>query len=93
MRIILVYDINTEDREGQKRLNKVRMIARKYLQHVQKSVFEGNITISRLERLKKEILKVINTNKDSLIIYIFDDFTNYKREILGGCDDPTSNIL
>lgn len=93
MRIILVYDINTEDREGQKRLNKVRMIARKYLQHVQKSVFEGNITLSRLERLKREMLKVINMEKDSLIIYIFDDFTDYKREILSISDDPTSNII
>lgn len=93
MRVVLVYDINTEDKEGQKRLNRVRMIARKYLQHVQKSVFEGSITISKLERLKREMLRVIDMEKDSLIIYIFDDFANYTREILCNGEDPTSNIL
>lgn len=93
MWIILVYDISTESREGQKRLNKVRKIAKRYINHVQKSVFEGNITKSKLERLKSELLQVINKKEDSLIIYIFDDLVDYKREILTEEEDPTSNIL
>ncbi|QID33512.1 CRISPR-associated endonuclease Cas2 [Pampinifervens florentissimum] len=93
MWIILVYDISTENREGQKRLNKVRKIAKRYINHVQKSVFEGNITKSKLERLKSELLQVINKKEDSLIIYIFDDLVDYKREILTEGEDPTSNIL
>ncbi|MEJ7553553.1 MAG: CRISPR-associated endonuclease Cas2 [Aquificaceae bacterium] len=93
MWIILVYDISTESREGQKRLNKVRKIAKRYINHVQKSVFEGNITKSKLERLKSELLQVINKKEDSLIIYIFDDLVDYKREILTEGEDPTSNIL
>ncbi len=93
MWIILVYDISTESREGQKRLNKVRKIAKRYINHVQKSVFEGNITKSKLERLKSELLQVINKKEDSLIIYIFDDLVDCKREILTEGEDPTSNIL
>jgi len=93
MWIILVYDISTESREGQKRLNKVRKIAKRYINHVQKSVFEGNITKSKLEILKSELFQVINKKEDSLIIYIFDDLVDYKREILTEGEDPTSNIL
>lgn len=93
MRVILVYDISTQDKEGQKRLNKARKIARRYIHHVQKSVFEGNISHSGLERLKSELLKVVDRQKDSLIIYIFDDLVNYKREILTEGEDPTSNLI
>lgn len=93
MWVILVYDISTEDKEGQKRLNKARKIARKYLLHVQKSVFEGSIRPSALERLKAEMLSIIDRRKDSLVIYSFDDMVNYKREILTEGEDPASNIF
>lgn len=93
MRIILVYDISTEDGEGQKRLNKVRKIAKRYIHHVQKSVFEGSISMSKLERLKAELLDVIDHKRDSLIIYVFEETVDYRREILTEGEDPTSNLL
>jgi len=93
MRIILVYDISTEDPKDQVRLNKVRKIARKYIHHVQKSVFEGDITPSGFERLKKEILEVVDRKRDSVIIYELGEFRNYKRHILTGGKDPSSNII
>ncbi|MEJ5338850.1 MAG: CRISPR-associated endonuclease Cas2 [Aquificaceae bacterium] len=93
MWVILVYDISTVDKEGQKRLNKVRKIVKRYIHHVQKSVFEGSISLSRLERLKAELLEVIDRRQDSLIIYIFEDMVNHSREILTEGEDPTSNLL
>jgi len=39
MRVILFYDIDTTEKEGQRRLQRALKIARKYLNHVQKSVF------------------------------------------------------
>ena len=93
MRVILVYDIALEDSKDQNRLNKVRKIVRKYISHVQKSVFEGNITESKLERLKKEIMDTIDRKRDSVIIYVFDDFSNYKRYILTETPDPTDNLI
>ena len=48
MFVVLSYDIN------QKRVNKVLKVCRKYLVHVQKSVFEGTITEAKLNSLKKE---------------------------------------
>ena len=41
MYVILVYDIN------QKQVGRALKICRKYLMHVQKSVFEGNITLTK----------------------------------------------
>ena len=55
MYVILVYDIN------QKRVGKALKICRKYLIHIQKSVFEGNITESKLSALKEEMNNLINT--------------------------------
>ena len=46
MFIILAYDIHT------KRASKVLKICRKYMMHVQKSVFEGDLTEAKLKKLK-----------------------------------------
>ena len=43
---IVVYDINV------KRTARVMRICKKYLEHVQKSVFEGSITEAKLNKLK-----------------------------------------
>ncbi len=93
MRVILIYDIATDNQVDQNRLNTVRKIARKYLHHIQKSVFEGDITPSRLERLKKEILKIIDKDRDSVIIYILRDDVKLKREILTNTDDPLDTFI
>ena len=66
MFVILVYDVKT------KRNNKILKICRKYLRHVQKSVFEGNLTEAKLKRLKNELKKISNEKEDSIIIYRFE---------------------
>ena len=53
MFVILVYDVKT------KRNNKILKTCRKYLRHVQKSVFEGNLTEAKLKRLKNELKKML----------------------------------
>jgi len=93
MKIILVYDIATEDSSDQARLNRIRKIIKKYIHHVQKSVFEGEITPSKLERMKREILDAVDKDRDSVIIYVLEDSTRYTRYIITNTDDPTSNII
>lgn len=93
MKIIFVYDISLENNEDNKRLNKVRKIARKYLYHVQKSVFEGNLTYSKLYKLEREIMQVIDKNRDSIIIYILPDGVRMERKILTNIRDPLDNII
>ena len=58
MFVIVTYDVNA------KKNNKVLKICRKYLLHVQKSVFEGMITEAKLKRLKNELAQVIKKDED-----------------------------
>jgi len=77
MYVIIVYDINV------KRVNKVKAYLRKYLLWVQNSVFEGEITKSQLERIKKDLKIICNESEDSIIIYSFRTKRAMKRELLG----------
>ena len=78
MFVILSYDIN------QKRVGKVMKVCRKYLVHVHKSVFEGNITEATLKKLKKELATIINVKEDSVCIYQMESlkFTRKERKRL-----------
>lgn len=77
MKIILVYDIR------EKRVSKVLKLCRKYLYWVQNSVFEGELSEGKLEKLKIELKKIINEEEDSVIIYTFISDWYSKREIMG----------
>ena len=55
MYVILVYDINLEEKEGQKVLRNVYKICKKYLVHIQNSVFEGELLESQMLKLKTEL--------------------------------------
>lgn len=77
MKVILVYDIN------EKRVGKVLKTCRKYLYWVQNSVFEGEISEAKLEKLKTELKKIINEEEDSVIIYTFRSEWYSKRETIG----------
>ncbi|GAB5047039.1 CRISPR-associated endonuclease Cas2 [Thermodesulfovibrio sp. TK110] len=77
MKVILVYDIN------EKRVAKVLKTCRKYLNWVQNSVFEGEITEAKLVKLKMELKKIINEEEDSVIIYTFRSAWYTNRETIG----------
>lgn len=87
MYIIMVYDIN------EKRVNKVLKIGRKYLDWIQNSVLEGEITEAKFEKLKLEVLKVIKKEEDSVIFYILRTTLYSKREILGLVKGESKLIL
>ena len=81
MFVILTYDVGT------KRVSKVMKTCRKYMVHVQKSVFEGNITEARLERLKRELDKIIHTDEDSVCIYRAGNLAYLQKEQIGVISD------
>lgn len=84
---ILFYDI------GEKRVQKVFKICKKYLSHYQYSVFRGNITPSKLISLKYELNKVINKEEDFIcIIKIFNDNV-FDEEILGYKKSKSDNLI
>ena len=68
MYIVLVYDISQSE-AGQKRWSRIFKICKKYLSHIQNSVFEGEISKPQLMQLKKEMQPYINEELDSIIIF------------------------
>ena len=66
MYIVLVYDVS-KDENGQKRWSHIFKICKKYLTHIQNSVFEGEISTVQLEKLRRELKPHVNTNLDSVI--------------------------
>jgi len=93
MKVILIYDIELKAPSDQKRLNWAKKIARKYLHHVQKSVFEGDITLSQLAKLQSEVLKVVDPKRDSVIIYKMPEAVQWERIVLTEKEPPTGNII
>ncbi len=77
MYLILAYDIREE------RVSRVLKIARKYLNWIQNSLLEGEITSAKFARLKSELKKVINQEEDSIIFYKLRTDRYLKRETLG----------
>lgn len=81
MRILVAYDINTENENGSKRLRKVAKSCSNYGKRVQNSLFECFISTAQLETLKNTLQSVIDENLDCVIIYHLSE--NAKKESMG----------
>lgn len=86
MFVILTYDIN------KKRVGKAVKICRKYLSHIQKSVFEGSITEAKLKLLKGEMKRLIQPDEDSVCIYTFESARFARKEQIGKSETETNII-
>lgn len=88
MYVILVYDI------GEKRVGKMLKLCRKYLNWIQNSVFEGDITEVKLKELiikAEEIMK--KEEDDSLIIFSSRTDKFLEKQIIGKERSSTDNFL
>jgi len=63
MYVILVYDC------GEKRVGKMLKLCRKYLNWIQNSVFEGEISEVKLKELTLKAEMIMELEEDSLIIF------------------------
>jgi CRISPR-associated protein Cas2 len=61
--VIVVYDVGIE------RVDSVRHILKQYLTWIQNSVFEGEVSIGKLEEIRILISYIINKEKNSVIVY------------------------
>ena len=77
MFVILTYDV------AARRTRKVLKTCRRYLTHVQKSVFEDVITPTKLERLKENLKGQIVVNEDNVQIYEFESLRYGSKERIG----------
>lgn len=92
MYVVLVYDISG-DENGQKVLGKVFKICKKYLTHIQNSVFEGEITEGQRAKLNAELNKLIRKDLDSVIIFKSRNEKWLDKEFWGKKDDALSNFF
>ena len=83
----LFYDI------GEKRVNKVVKVCKKYLSHYQKSVFRGEITPSKIILLRKDLNKVIDKKEDFICIIKLLNDKIFSEEVLGVQSNKTGEDL
>lgn len=93
MYIILMYDINTLTKKGRRNLTKIHKNCKKYLTHIQNSVFEGSITEANIKKLEMELKEFINKETDSVIIFKSREEKWMQKQFWGKVDDATSNFL
>lgn len=78
-----MYYIITYDISSPKRLPKLLKICRKYLNWVQNSVFEGELTKFQFEYLLSEVKSIIDKKEDSVLLYELRNREVFDRSILG----------
>jgi len=77
MYVIAMYDV------GQKRVGKMLKLCRTYLNWIQNSVFEGEITEVKLLELKHRAMLIMDEEADSLIIFKTRQEKWLDKEIVG----------
>ena len=87
MYVIIVYDINVD------KVNKVKSFLRQYLYWIQNSVFEGEVSDSEFEIIYNGLMKIIDEDVDSIIIYKLRMAELLNREVLGIEKSPIDEIL
>ncbi|MGY5218309.1 CRISPR-associated endonuclease Cas2 [Clostridium butyricum] len=92
MYVILVYDIRS-DEEGQRVLNKTFKTCKKYLSHIQNSVFEGELSESQIIKLKYALKDIIRDDIDSVILFKSRNQKWLSKEMWGNKEDKTSNFI
>lgn len=79
MLVLITYDVNTTTGQGVKRLARVAKVCTNYGQRVQNSVFECLVDNTQLAMIKKQILDIIDVEKDSVRYYVLGE--QYKNRI------------
>ncbi|MBM7560028.1 CRISPR-associated endonuclease Cas2 [Marinitoga litoralis] len=87
MYVIMVYDVNP------KKVSKVLKKARKYLNWIQNSVLEGEITEKDFKTLKYSVENILDKNTDTIYWYIIKNSMKPRTYTLGETKGKTSNII
>ena len=83
MLVLITYDVNTTDTDGKRRLRQVAKLCVAHGQRVQNSVFECLLDAAQCRRLKAELLRVMDAEKDSLRFYYLGNSYASKVEHIG----------
>lgn len=87
MYVIAVYDI------GEKRVGKMLKLFRQYLNWIQNSVFEGEISEVKLKQLKSRAKAIMENDSDSLIFFKSRQEKWLEKEVVGKEKNTLDNFL
>ena len=79
MLVLVTYDVNTETKEGRRRLRRVAKVCVNKGQRVQNSVFECLVDNAQWVALRRDLLDEIEPEKDSLRFYFLGN--NWRTRI------------
>ncbi len=87
MYVILVYDIE------QKRVGKMLKLCRQYLNWIQNSVFEGDLTDVKLNELIHKAGGIMNKEKDSMILFKSRQEKWLEKGVVGREKNELDNLI
>lgn len=87
MYVILVYDM------GEKRVAKMLKLCRQYLNWIQNSVFEGEITEVKLKELLSQANMFLKPEQDSIIIFKSREERWLEKEVIGNEKNDLDTFL
>lgn len=87
MYVILVYDIE------QKRVSKMLKLCRRYLNWIQNSVFEGELTEVKLKELLQEAKTIMDISYDSVIVFRSRQDKWLEKQVIGWEKNRLDNVL
>ena len=87
MYIIAIYDV------GEKRVTKMLKLCRQYLNWIQNSVFEGELTPLQLQELKHKASLIMDLGYDSFIIFSSRNPRWLDKEVVGKERNEISDFL
>lgn len=78
---------------GEKRVQKVFKICKKYFKHHQNSVFRGHITPANLIALKSELKKIIDKDEDFITIIKMKNKAAFDEEFIGTDHKKSESLI
>jgi len=87
MYVIAAYDVSVE------RITKVHALLGQYLHRKQNSLFEGELTKSKLEELKIRLENMIDLGTDKVIIYCLPSISILDKICIGQQSDEKMMIM
>jgi CRISPR-associated protein Cas2 len=85
--VVIIYDVEIE------RLDSVRHVLKQYLTWIQNSAFEGELTLGKLEEIHILISKIIDKERDSIVVYSVNNSRWLEKATWGREKGTTDNVL
>ncbi len=95
MLVLVCYDVNTQTKEGRRRLTRVARACKDFGYRVQESVFECLVGPADWVRLKARLFAEYDAQRDSLLFYFLDEEARKKKEHhgIGAPIDPEGPLV